>query len=123
MRFLNLRSYFRLIRFQRQLKRHGLEPLYNTVRTWPKAKRQRSNTIEEICYAVDMACIWYWKKVSCLSRSAVTASFLKEAGVAAELVFGAQQLPYRAHAWVEVDGRVVNDKPYMRELYTVVDQC
>ena len=123
MRFLKLRAYFRLIRFQRYLKRRGFELLYNTVRAWPKAQYANSTAIEDICYAVDMACIWYWKEVSCLSRSAVTASFLKQVGVPAELVFGAQQLPYRAHAWVEVDGKVVNDKPYMRELYTVVDHC
>src|SRR6267142_2468310 len=28
------------------------------------------------------------------------------------MVIGAQQMPFKAHAWVEVDGRVVNDKPY-----------
>ena len=36
---------------------------------------------------------------------------------------GVQKLPFKAHAWVEVDGRVVNDKPYMREMYTVLDRC
>ena len=26
------------------------------------------------------------------------------------MVIGAQQMPFKTHAWVEVDGRVVNDK-------------
>jgi hypothetical protein len=39
------------------------------------------------------------------------------------MVIGAQQLPFKAHAWVEVDGRVVNDKPYVPEMYTVLDRC
>jgi hypothetical protein len=39
------------------------------------------------------------------------------------MVIGAQLMPFRAHAWVEVDGRVVNDKPYAAEVYTVLDRC
>jgi len=30
---------------------------------------------------------------------------------------------FKAHAWMEVDDRVVNDKPYVREIYTVLDVC
>jgi hypothetical protein len=39
------------------------------------------------------------------------------------MVLGAQLLPFRAHAWVEVDGAVVNDKPYIHEIYQVLDRC
>jgi hypothetical protein len=79
--------------------------------------------VEQICSAVDMACIWYWKKVLCLQRSAATACLLKRYGVPAQMTIGAQQIPFKAHAWVEVDGRVVNDKPYIREMYAVLDKC
>jgi hypothetical protein len=41
----------------------------------------------------------------------------------AELVIGVQPCPYRAHAWVELSGRVVNDKSYTSEMYTVIDRC
>jgi hypothetical protein len=79
--------------------------------------------VERTCAAIDTASIWYWKQVLCLQRSAATACLLKEFGVPARMVIGAQQMPFRAHAWVEVDGCVVNDKPYMREMYAVLDQC
>jgi len=59
----------------------------------------------------------------CLQRSAATACLLKRFGVSAQLVIGAQQMPFKAHAWVEVDGVVVNDKPYTSEIYTVLDRC
>jgi hypothetical protein len=39
------------------------------------------------------------------------------------MIIGAQLLPFKAHAWVEVDGRVVNDKSYTREMYQVLDRC
>jgi hypothetical protein len=41
----------------------------------------------------------------------------------ATLVLGAKQMPFKAHAWVEVHGLVVNDKPYMHEIYSVLDRC
>ena len=34
-----------------------------------------------------------------------------------QMVIGAQQMPFKAHAWVEAGGRVVNDKPYTPEMY------
>jgi hypothetical protein len=39
------------------------------------------------------------------------------------MVIGAQQMPFKAHAWVEVSGQVVNDQPYTREMYAVLDRC
>jgi hypothetical protein len=51
------------------------------------------------------------------------AYLLKSYGVPARMVIGARQMPFRAHAWVEVNGRVVNDKPYVREMYAVLDRC
>ncbi len=67
--------------------------------------------------------IAYWKQALCLQRSAATACLLKRYGVPAQMVIGARQIPFKAHAWVEVDGRVVNDKLYMPEIYAVLDRC
>jgi hypothetical protein len=39
------------------------------------------------------------------------------------MVIGARQLPFKAHAWVEVAGLVVNDKSYVPETYAVLDRC
>ena len=47
----------------------------------------------------------------------------KRQGIAAKMVIGAQQIPFKAHAWVEVDGRAVNDKSYMGEKYPVLEKC
>lgn len=81
------------------------------------------NACEAVCAAIDMACIWYRKEVLCLQRSAVATCLLRQYGVAAEMVMGSQQLPFKSHAWVEVDGRVVNDKPYVNQMYAVVERC
>jgi hypothetical protein len=124
MSFLVLRAYLKLIHFDLYLARGSFAALYNSVRNYPMAKTVEANeAVEKVCAAVDIACIWYWKEVLCLQRSAATACLLKRYGVPAQMMIGAQQMPFRAHAWVEVDGRVVNDKPYMREMYAVLDRC
>lgn len=124
MSFLTGRAYLELIYFDLYLARENFAALYNKVRNYPVGRTLESHdAVEEICAGVDMACIWYWKEVLCLQRSAAMACLLKRYGVAAQMMIGAQQTPFKAHAWVEVDGRVVNDKPYMRETYAVLDQC
>jgi Transglutaminase-like superfamily len=124
MSVLFLKAYWNLIRFDLWLARGNFAALYERVRRQPvRWCPSTPHTVEKVCTAVDNTCVWYWKKVLCLQRSALTTCLLKESGVRAELVIGAQQLPFKAHAWVEVDGTVVNDKPYVREIYTVLDRC
>jgi hypothetical protein len=124
MKLLILRAYLRLLLFDVYLARNDFAGLYRKVRSCPiKARPPAAEGIEQIRSAVDMACVWYWKEVLCLQRSAATAYLLKQFGAPAELVIGAQQIPFKAHAWVEIDGRVVNDKSYVREMYAVLDRC
>jgi hypothetical protein len=124
MSFLVLRAYLKLIHFDLYLARGSFAALYDKVRKYPVGKRAFApDAVERICAAIDMACIWYWKEALCLQRSAATACLLKQYGVPAQLVIGARQMPFKAHAWVEVGGRVVNDKPYTPEMFAVLDRC
>jgi hypothetical protein len=124
MSFLVLKAYLKLIHFDLYFARGNFAALYDKVRQYPVRKRAPApDVVERICSAIDMACIWYWKEALCLQRSAATACLLKKYGVPAQLVIGAQQMPFKAHAWVEVDGCVVNDKPYTPEMYAVLDRC
>jgi hypothetical protein len=124
MSFLILKAYLMLIRFDLCLARGNFATLYDKVSSHPVGKTTpAADTVECICSAVDMACIWYWKEALCLQRSAATSCLLKSYGIFAQMVIGAQRLPFKAHAWVEVDGRVVNDKPYVAEMYAVLNRC
>src|SRR5580700_5183442 len=124
MSFLVLKAYVRLIQFDLYLARGNFAALYNKVRTYPLNKRASGPEVAgKISSAVDMACIWYWKEALCLQRSAAATCLLKRYGVPAQMVIGTQQMPFKVHAWVEVDGRVVNDKPYTTEMYAVLDRC
>jgi hypothetical protein len=121
---LVLEAYLSLIRFDLYLARGDFESLYNKVRNYRTGKKPAStDSVERICGAVDMACIWYFKEARCLQRSAATVCILRKYGVLAHLVIGAQQMPFKAHAWVEVDGKVVNDKQYVPEMYGILTRC
>ena len=124
MPFLVLKAYLKLIQFDLYLAWGNFAALYDKVRKYPVGKRAPdTDPVERTCSAIDMACIWYWKEALCLQRSAATACLLKKYGVPAQMVIGAQRMPFKAHAWVEVDCRVVNDKPYTPEMYAVLDRC
>jgi len=82
-----------------------------------------SVVIEHVKVAVDAACLWYPKTAMCLQRSAALVSVLRKHGVAAELVIGIQQFPFRSHAWAECDGVVLNDNQKVTTLYRVIDRC
>src|SRR5260370_18980581 len=104
MSFLVLRAYLKLILFDLYLARGNFAALYDQVRNYPLRKEApASGAIQQICSAVDMACIWYWKEALCLQRSAATACLLKEDGLPPQMVLRAQQTPVRAHARVQVD--------------------
>lgn len=119
---LFFQAFWHLIRFD--FSEADFPVLYRQVRDCPVTPRSTTSpSAGRICYAVDLACIWYWKQVLCLQRSAATASLLRKHGLPAQLVLGAKQMPFRAHAWVEMEDRVVNDKPYMREIYEVLERC
>jgi hypothetical protein len=124
MRFLVAKAYWKLILFDFYVTCRNFHGLYRSVRGRAVCNKPAfDDAVEQICYAVDMASIWYWKEVLCLQRSAATTCLLREHGVAAEMVIGAQQMPFKAHAWVEVNDRIVNDKPHMRDVYVVLDRC
>src|ERR1700683_2571826 len=104
MSFLILKAYLKLIRFDLYLARGDFAALYDEVRKYPVENTTPApGTVECICSAVDIACIWYWKEALCLQRSAATSCLLKSHGIFAKMVIGAQQLPFKAHAWVEVE--------------------
>jgi transglutaminase superfamily protein len=121
---LYVQAFWQLLRFQFYLVRGDFAVLHKKVRECPcDIDESAKDRIGGICRAIDVACVCYPKSVLCLQRSSATACLLRRYGVPAKMVVGVQKLPFNAHAWVEVDGHVVNDKPYTSEMYIVLDRC
>ncbi len=97
---------------QRQLSRQSLV-----------AKPTSPELEQAICDAVLLATCLYWKPVLCLQRSVCAVRLLRKCGIVAKLVIGYRPSPFFSHAWVEVDGRIVNGSPAyqtrLQVLYTV----
>lgn len=118
------RAYVELILIDLYLLRHDFAALHTCIRNCPVNNTAPvPGTEEAVCASVDRASIWYLKEVLCLQRSAAAVRLLRKHGIPAHMVIGAQGMPFRAHAWAEVNGRVVNDRPYMTEIYSVLDRC
>jgi hypothetical protein len=99
------------------------ERIYSIAKSWKVASRAADpSLVDRVCTAVNHACIWYPKQVLCLQRSIVTTYMLRKYGISAQLILGAQKLPFKAHAWVEVDGGVINERSDIRATYVVWDR-
>jgi len=100
------------------------QTLYSLVKGWKVASRRSgSGTIDRVCTAVNHACAWYPKQALCLQRSFITTFLLRKRGIPAQMVLGAQKLPFKAHAWVEVEGRPINERSSVQTTFAVWDRC
>jgi hypothetical protein len=125
MTFLIAQSYLFLVRIEILIRFNGLPSVHallrnQSVATWRGKDRAQT---ERLCHAMDLACVFYPKRVLCLQRSAATVLLLRRHGLKGELVIGAQVLPFKSHAWVEIDGIIVNDKPYTSTIYQTLERC
>ncbi|MGA8429224.1 MAG: lasso peptide biosynthesis B2 protein [Candidatus Sulfotelmatobacter sp.] len=100
------------------------QTIYSMVRGWKINRRTGpSDLIDKIPMAVNYACVWYPKQALCLQRSFVTTYLLRKYGIAAQMVLGAQKLPFKAHAWVEVEGLAINERSDVQATYAIWDKC
>ena len=124
MAWLIAESLFYLIRTDALMYRRGISALHAVLtQTSPSGNAAASYRLEQICRAADIASILYCKRVLCLQRSAATTMLLRRYKFAAELVIGARIVPFKSHAWVELDGVVLNDKSYTPQLYRELERC
>jgi hypothetical protein len=118
------KAFFGLLAFDLFGLGRNFQRLHHTVTRWPVSNKiARPDDIDRVCEAVNYACAWYPKRALCLQRSAVTTCLLRTYGLGGQLILGAQRLPFKAHAWVEVEGRVVNERSDVQKIYGVWDRC
>ena len=123
MGFLTLKAVVKLVAFDFFLAEKDFSSLRKRVQAQKiGAATAPPNVIEIVCSAVDIACVWYWKRVLCLQRAATITCLLREFGIPASLIIGAQQLPFKAHAWVEVHGKVIHERTDVCAIYSVLDR-
>ena len=118
------RAYLLLVHFDCYLASGNLGGLLKCVRAYPRNRKQPDDSaIERTISAMDMACVWYWKEVLCLQRAAAITCLMRKHGFNAELILGAQRMPFAAHAWVEVDHGVVGERSRVPAGFAILDRC
>jgi hypothetical protein len=120
---LFLRALFMLVAYDFLSEACPFQTIYSMVKRWKVEGNPEADAIDRVCKAVNYACVWYPKQALCLQRSFVTIYLLRKHGVRAHMVLGAQKLPFKAHAWVEIDGRAINERSNVQAAYAVWDRC
>jgi hypothetical protein len=121
---LTLRAVWELARYDLVRITLGFQYLYKGVERLKTASAPRRPVTEAfVCDAVSLASCFYWRPVLCLQRSIVATRLLRKYGVGAQLVIGYRPSPFLSHAWVEVDGRVVNDLPGYKQRLQVLSRA
>ena len=117
-----LESWLLLFSVDVVMRFRGFPVLHDLVRE-RQIRTVTNESPNALSHAMDLACVFYFKPVLCLQRSAALVLLLSRHGWKGEMVIGAQLLPFLSHAWVEVEGAVVNDKPYVAEIFQVLERC
>jgi hypothetical protein len=121
---LVLEAFVNLLHTEWLMRRRGFYALHDFLKRFPpQTVNVPHSSGEQLCHAVDIACVLYLKNVMCLQRSVATAMLLRRHGFPAVLVIGVRVLPFRSHAWVELNGQVVNDKSYVSTIYRELERC
>jgi hypothetical protein len=115
---LRLRTFWEMARYDVLSRVPGIRRRMKPAR----ACAPRASAVEAVCEAVGCMGSFYWKPLLCLQRSIVTARLLRAMGIQADVVIGYRANPFFSHAWVEVDGRVVNDSPAYRNKLQLLDR-
>ena len=118
---LTVQAWIGLVAFD-VARRAGFARLCAWLHRRQPALPRHGQTPDDIVWSVDEACVWYVKRAACLQRSVVATWLLRRHGFAAEMVIGCRPLPFESHAWVEIDGRVVNDLPQYQRAFTVLNR-
>jgi hypothetical protein len=107
---LAVRAMWELCRYDLAAATSGFRGVYRKLQGMACGRRSRHSGLEIVVpRTVAAVSSFYWKPVHCLQRSVVTARLLRQYGIEAQVVIGCRAAPFASHAWVEVNGSVVND--------------
>lgn len=116
-------AWFRIAVIDVIMALRGFPAVHRLVGRIALRRRRNPRSPEELVRIVDRAAIYYPRELLCLRRSAAITWTLRRHGHPAELVVGASIIPFFAHAWVELDGRVINDdENRVRARYTILER-
>jgi hypothetical protein len=116
-----LEALAQLLRYDIEMALLGFRRTHRSLAQLRVRPASRGPEVEKICSSMACAMALYWKPVHCLQRSVATARLLRRHGSEGRLVIGYRPTPFFSHAWVEVNGVVVNDSPEYQKRLRVLE--
>ena len=120
---LAVRAIWELCRYDLVAATSGFRGVYRKLQGLACGSRP-SDFDPEIVVPRTVAAVssFYWKPIPCLQRSVVMVRLLRQYGIEAQVVIGCRAAPFVSHAWVEVNGRVVNDSSGYQQKLRVLER-
>jgi len=119
---LVFRALCEITRYELIVSLRGIGCILRQLRQQRVSQKPCTEALQRaICEAVLLATCFYWKPVLCLQRSVCTVRLLRKFGIDARLAIGYRPSPFFSHAWVEVNGRVVDGSAaYQKRLQSLL---
>lgn len=108
----------------------GFQRLYSRLERWSPDRGHATESEAEIRSRVEVSALllrgaaaWSLFRPTCLQRSLTLWWLLRRQGVASELRLGVrlEEGRFEAHAWVERQGLVLNDRPDIAQVFAPFD--
>ncbi len=118
------KTFVQLAKVHRLLKRHGIKGVLDAINTTPKTDLiiPMDIQIQELANLVDAASMIYPKKTYCLAWAATFVMLARKNKWDSQLVIGVQAHPFYAHAWAQIDGKVIHDDPVIAKVLSFILQ-
>lgn len=118
------KTFIQLAKIHRLLKRQGIKGVLDLIAAAPKTDLivPTQVQIQELTQLVDAASILYPKKTYCLAWAATFVILARKQNWDSQLVIGVQAHPFYAHAWAQIDGKVIHDDPVIAEVLSLILQ-
>ena len=112
------------LRINRSLKSPNFETLYSKLDVKLGSRPPRfigpAALIDQVIWSVRKSQRLFPFRTLCLEESTVIHYLLCRHGVSNSLCIGVSRFPFRSHAWVERDGKILNDAEHECRSLTVV---
>ena len=121
-----IEAYLRILILFSVLKFRGIQNYgkYFNTSSFSSYPASHAKAIKEIKRSVDLAVRFMIYNSDCIYYSLALAMMLRRRSIPAVVCMGVSSFPFRAHAWVEVNGVVVSgDEEIARGLYSFKSAC
>ncbi|GMU19519.1 MAG: hypothetical protein AMXMBFR12_07110 [Candidatus Babeliales bacterium] len=117
-----LKTFAQLAKVHRLLKRQGIKGVLNAIQETPNENLiiPSALQIQDLANLVDAASLFYPKKTFCLAWAATFVILARKKNWDSQLVIGVQAHPFYAHAWAQIDGKVIHDDPVIAQVLSLI---